>query len=126
VRVEWYLAVLRQYAKFDGRSHRSEFWWFTLWSLVVSLALTVVELALGISGDWGGPLSFAYAVAVLIPTLAVGARRLHDTGRSGWWQLLVLVPLVGIIILIVWWAQPGGVAPNRWGPNPWGGVPATL
>ena len=124
--MEWYLAVLRRYTEFDGRSHRTEFWWFTLWSVVVSLALTVVELALGIGNDWGGPLSGVYALLVLVPTLAVGARRLHDTGRSGWWQLLVLVPLVGIIILIVWWAQPGGAAPNRWGPNPWGGVPATL
>jgi uncharacterized membrane protein YhaH (DUF805 family) len=120
--MQWYLAVLKQYARFDGRAHRSEFWWFTLWSLVVSLALAVAELALDLGNDYWGPLTFTYALAVLFPTLAVGARRLHDIGRSGWWQLLMLIPLVGIIILIVWWAKDGEPSPNEWGPNPWSGV----
>ena len=56
-----------------------------------------------------------------MPSLAVGSRRLHDIGRSGWWQLLLLIPLVGLIVLIVWWAKEGEQAPNTWGPNPWSG-----
>lgn len=124
--MEWYLAVLKQYTRFDGRSHRTEFWWFTLWSFIISLALTIIEIAAGLGGDWGGPLSGIYGLLVIIPTLAVGARRLHDIGRSGWWQLIGLIPLVGIIILIVWWARAGDAEPNEWGPNPWGVLqPAT-
>lgn len=119
---EWYLAVLRQYTTFGGRSHRPEFWWFTLWSFIISLALTVAELALDIGNDWAGPLTSVYGLLVLIPTLAVGARRLHDIGRTGWWQLLLLIPLVGLIILIVWWARDGEPQPNQWGPKPFAGA----
>ena len=81
--MQWYLAVLKQYTKFDGRSHRTEFWFFQLWSFVISLALAVVELALDLGSDYTGPLTGIYGLLVLIPTLAVGARRLHDIGRSG-------------------------------------------
>jgi uncharacterized membrane protein YhaH (DUF805 family) len=119
--VQWYVVVLRRYAQFDGRAHRPEFWWFTLWSFIVSLALSVLELALGLGNDWASPLTSVYALLVLVPTLAVGARRLHDTGRTGWWQLLLVIPLVGLIILIVWWAREGDREPNRWGPRPIGG-----
>ena len=122
--MQWYVVVLRRYAKFDGRAHRPEFWWFTLWSFIVSLALSVAELALDVGSEWAGPLTSVYALLVLVPTLAVGARRLHDIGRTGWWQLLLLIPLVGAIILIVWWARDGQPEPNRWGPKPFGGPAA--
>ena len=119
--MQWYLAVLRQYAKFDGRAHRPEVWWFTLWSVIVSLALTVVELALDLGNDWAGPLTSVYGLLVIVPSLAVGARRQHDIGRTGWWQLLLLLPIVGAIIMIVWWAQDGEPGVNEWGPKPVGG-----
>ena len=122
--MQWYLMVLRRYAQFDGRAHRPEFWWFTLWSFIVSLALSVAELALDVGNEWAGPLTGVYALLVLVPTLAVGARRLHDIGRTGWWQLLLLIPLVGAIILIVWWARDGQPEPNEWGPRPFGGPAA--
>jgi len=119
--VQWYLEVLRKYTEFTGRGHRTEFWMFTLWSLVVSVALAVVDIAVGTDGEYVGLFSGIYTLLVLLPTLAVGARRLHDIGRTGWWQLLAFIPLVGIIILIIWWAQPGVAPANEHGPNPWDG-----
>jgi uncharacterized membrane protein YhaH (DUF805 family) len=121
--VQWYLEVLKKYVVFDGRAHRTEFWMFVLVNLIISILLTIVDVAIGTYGAGGGLLSGIYSLAVLLPSLAVGARRLHDVGRSGWWLLLGLIPIVGIIILIVWWAQEGDAAPNEYGPNPWGTTP---
>jgi uncharacterized membrane protein YhaH (DUF805 family) len=118
--VQWYLEVLRNYAKFEGRAHRTEFWLFVLVNVAISLALSILDRILGTDGDYGGLLQGVYGLAVLVPSLAVGARRLHDIGRSGWWQLLSLT-VVGIIVLIVWWAKEGEKAPNSHGPDPWAG-----
>ena len=107
---KWYPEVLKKYAVFDGRAHREEFWTYTLVSVIVSL---VLHMVLGILGT-------IYNFAVLVPSLAVGARRLHDTGRSGWWQLIGLVPLIGIIVLIVFWAQDSQPGANEHGANPKG------
>jgi uncharacterized membrane protein YhaH (DUF805 family) len=89
-------ACLTKYADFSGRASRPEFWWFVLFVLLVTLALTTIIPVLG----------NVFGLAMLLPQLAVGARRLHDTGRSGWWQLLLLVPVAGLIGLIILWAQP--------------------
>ncbi len=86
-----------QYAGFTGRAPRSEFWWFALFQVLVLLVTGFVsEIAYGIA-----------ALALLLPALAVGARRLHDIGRSGWWQLLSLTGIGGLV-LIYWWVQPSG------------------
>lgn len=119
--LEWYLAVLKKYSVFDGRSHRTEFWMFVLWSLVVGVVLGILDVVLGTDGQYIGLLGGLYNLAILVPSLAVGARRLHDIDRSGWWQLVGLIPLVGLIVLIVWWAQPGQAAVNQHGPDPWEG-----
>lgn len=120
--MQWYLEVLKKYAVFEGRAHRTEFWMFVLVSVVISIVLGIVDAIIGTTaGAGGGLLQGIYGLAVLIPSLAVGARRLHDIDRSGWWQLLGLIPLVGIIILIVWWAKEGDRGPNPHGPNPWDG-----
>ena len=118
--MNWYLEVLKKYVVFDGRAHRTEFWMFTLISVVISIVLALIDVAIGTYGAGGGVLQGIYGLAVLLPSLAVGARRLHDIGRSGWWLLLGLIPLVGIIILIVWWAQESDAGSNEYGPNPWG------
>lgn len=118
--MQWYLEVLTKYAKFGGRAHRTEFWMFTLVNVLVSLVLSAVDVASGSYGEFGGLLTGVYSLAVLVPSLAVGARRLHDIGRTGWWQLIALIPLVGSIILIVWWAKAGEPSANEWGLNPWG------
>jgi uncharacterized membrane protein YhaH (DUF805 family) len=94
---------------------------FTLVSVIISIVLGVADQILGLGAANIGILGLVYSLAVIVPTLAVGARRLHDTGRSGWWQLLGLIPVIGIIVLIVWWATDGAPSPNDWGRNPWDG-----
>jgi uncharacterized membrane protein YhaH (DUF805 family) len=87
-----------KYADFDGCASRSEFWWFTLFCWIASMLLNFFG---------GNAASGIFSLATLLPTLAVGARRLHDTDRSGWWQLLWLVPVVGWIVLIIFLVQEG-------------------
>jgi len=85
-----------KYADFNGRASRPEYWWFALFNFVVSLALGIVSQGL----------SSLYSIATLLPSLAAGARRLHETNRSGWWQLLWFVPVIGWIVIIIFLAQP--------------------
>jgi uncharacterized membrane protein YhaH (DUF805 family) len=116
--------VLSKYATFSGRAQRSEFWWWILFVFILQIVLQIIDNAvLGfdtVSGDSVGPLSGIATLALLIPNLAVGARRLHDTGRSGWWQLLVLIPLIGAIILLIWYASKGEEGTNKYGAPPRG------
>jgi uncharacterized membrane protein YhaH (DUF805 family) len=94
-----------KYATFTGRASRSEFWWFVLFLVLASAACGVVS----------DKLSAAFTIATLVPAMAVGARRLHDVDKSGWMQLIGLIPIVGWILVIVWCAQ-AGKEPNRFGP----------
>ena len=129
--MNWYVTVLTRYADFTGRARRAEFWMFTLFSLIVSIVLAAVDglvfgtgsftsLSGGFSASFSsiGVLSTVYALAVLLPTLGVTARRLHDTDRSGWWMLLGFVPIVGGIVLLVLLALDGTRGPNGHGPDP--------
>lgn len=108
-----------KYATFSGRASRSEFWWWQLANLLVAVVLAVVVIAVhgGVEGAQGSPvqqaLSGVWGVATLLPALALNARRLHDTNRSGWWQLLHLVPLVGSIVLLVWFVSGPKPAGSR-------------
>jgi uncharacterized membrane protein YhaH (DUF805 family) len=127
--MQWYLKVLRQYADFNGRARRTEYWMFVLISTVIGIVLAVLDNVLGLTFMQGstGVLGLLYSLAVLVPSLAVGARRLHDTGRSGWLLLIMLIPLVGAIVLIVFLATAGNVGSNSYGPDPKAalGTPAT-
>jgi uncharacterized membrane protein YhaH (DUF805 family) len=120
--MQWYLKVLRQYADFGARARRTEFWMFTLFSAIISIVLLIIDNAAGLTfGEramTSGVLGTIYSLAVLIPTLAVSVRRLHDTGRTGWWILIGLIPLIGAIVLIVWYCTDGKPGHNQWGPNP--------
>lgn len=87
----------RKYADFNGRAGRPEYWWFYLFLLICNLVLSEISAVIGL----------VFALATLVPSIAAGTRRLHDTGRSGWWQLLWFVPVLGWIVLIVFLAQPG-------------------
>lgn len=111
--MNWYLAVLKNYAGFSGRARRKEYWMFVLFNFIAALVLS----GLGMVIDTQIPY-IVYLLAVLIPTLAVVFRRLHDTGRSGWWILISLVPLVGGIILLVFMASEGARETNAYGPDP--------
>jgi uncharacterized membrane protein YhaH (DUF805 family) len=112
--MEWYVTVLKKYAQFTGRARRKEYWMFTLISMIVGFALGIADAVLGLPSV----LSLLYAFAVLVPSVAVSVRRLHDTDRSGWMLLLALIPLVGAIIILVFAAQDGTPGDNRFGPNP--------
>ena len=105
--MNWYLEVLKKYAVFDGRARRTEFWLFVLFNGIIGFILSFVSI-----------LEILYMLAVFIPSLAVGARRLHDTGRSGWWMLISFVPLIGAIVLLVFFVQDSQECDNQYGPNP--------
>ena len=112
--IEWYLSVLKKYAEFNGRARRSEFWYFALMNFLIVIALNIIEMIIGTYGAISG----LYSLAILIPSLAVGARRLHDTNKSGWLLLISLIPLIGAIILIIFFAQEGDSGENQYGANP--------
>jgi uncharacterized membrane protein YhaH (DUF805 family) len=102
--------VMQKYANFSGRAIRSEYWWFVLAYIIAYLVLAIVDYVLGAQ-----LLTSILSLGLLIPSIAVGVRRLHDLDKSGWWLLLGLIPIVGLI-LIYWFAQPGTPGPNRFGP----------
>jgi uncharacterized membrane protein YhaH (DUF805 family) len=125
--MQWYLKVLKEYANFSGRARRTEFWMFTLFSAIASIVLGLLDTLFGTATVYGngtvvtftpGILQGIYALAVLIPTLAVTVRRLHDTDRTGWWLLIGLIPIVGGIVLLVFMCLDGTRGPNRYGVDP--------
>ncbi len=116
--MEWYIGVLKKYVEFSGRSRRKEFWMFALISAVISIVLSAIDRLIGTDSMGSGLLSGLYSLAVLLPALGVSVRRLHDTGRSGWWILIGLVPIIGIIVLIVFYATAGAVGSNEYGDDP--------
>ena len=118
--------VLGNYATFSGRATRSEYWWWVLALILLMLVLGVVDGALlapvmgfeRFSAEAGQPISLLASLALLLPSIAVSVRRLHDIDRSGWWYLIGLVPIVGPIVLIYWYVQPGTGGDNQFGPEP--------
>lgn len=117
-----------KYVTFSGRAQRSEFWWWMLFTWVTSMVLSGLDSVLfgtvttydgGFEASTNTPvLSGIFSLAVLLPSLSVAVRRLHDTDRTGWWYWIILVPLVGFILLIVWFATKGTDGPNRYGQDP--------
>jgi len=118
--MRWYLAAFKQYAEFSGRARRKEFWFFALFHFIVLFILYGIEMI--IMNATGlkivGILSGIYMLASFIPGLAVSVRRLHDTGRSGWWILVNLVPGIGAVVFLVFMFMDSKFAENRYGPNP--------
>ncbi len=112
--MNWYLQVLKEhYADFNGRARRKEYWMFVLFNVIFGVVVGFISGLLGIK--W---LASIYSLAVLVPSIAVSVRRLHDTGRSGWWLLIGLVPLIGSIWLIVLLCLDSQPETNKWGANP--------
>jgi len=118
--MNWYLKVLKNYVGFTGRARRKEFWMFALFNIIFSVVATMIDSAAGLADPMTGtgPIAGLYGLAVLLPGIAVGARRLHDTGRTGWLLLLALIPLIGAIVLLVFFVQDSKPGPNKYGPNP--------
>lgn len=106
---------LSNYATFRGRSSRSAFWWFYLFNFLVSIAAAILGGA--VSETAGETLHLLVTLGLLVPNIAIASRRLHDVGRTGWWQLLALT-LIGLLVLIYWWAQPSQPGLNTYGAGP--------
>jgi uncharacterized membrane protein YhaH (DUF805 family) len=105
-----------KYVTFDGRAARPEYWWWVLFIIIGSVILQIVgAVVLGTDSGAGGVVSGLFSLATFLPGLAVAARRLHDTGRSGWWLLISFIPLVGWLVLIYFLVQPGTAGPNQYG-----------
>ncbi|KVX01594.1 DUF805 domain-containing protein [Shewanella frigidimarina] len=111
--MDYFVGALKKYADFTGRARRKEYWMFILVYTIINIVLAVLGLE---------TISMIVSLALLVPSLSIAARRLHDTGRSGWWQLILLIPLIGLIVLIVFLAQDSHDA-NDYGVNPKLGVP---
>lgn len=118
--MNWFVTALKNYAVFSGRSRRSEYWYFALFYVIFYLAAVVVDMMAGsferTSGI--GVCTAILALALLIPSISVTVRRLHDTGRSGWWILIGFIPLVGALVLLAFMCQESEAGPNRFGANP--------
>ncbi|WP_371169447.1 DUF805 domain-containing protein [Aliiroseovarius sp. 2305UL8-7] len=113
---------LSKYVDFTGRAARSEFWFFALFTTLGSIVLGIVDTVIFGAGNDFSPLSSIFSLAVLLPSLAVAARRLHDIDRTAWWLLLVLVPIVGWLVLLYFHVLKGTDGPNRFGNDPLGGA----
>lgn len=110
--MEHFIGAFKKFADFTGRARRTEFWMYILFYFIFYVVLAVVD---GILGSFA--LTGIFSLVMLIPSLSISARRLHDTGRSGWWQLLNLIPLIGAIVLIIFYVQDS-VEDNEYGGNP--------
>lgn len=103
--------ILKNYVNFEGRATRAEFWWFFLFNFLLTFIL-------GLLGKPGTILSSIWSIAILLPQLGLGVRRLHDIGKSGWYWLIALIPIVGWILVIIWFAKEGDPNDNQYGPVP--------
>ena len=110
----WYIKALKSYTKFDGRARRREFWIFAMINFAIYILLAVGEGMINLTYLF----SSIFVLVVLLPSIAVSVRRLHDTGKSGWWLLLAGLPVLGAIVLIVFFVEEGHDEPNKYGPNP--------
>jgi uncharacterized membrane protein YhaH (DUF805 family) len=111
--MEWYVKVMKQYADFNGRARRKEYWMFVLFNIIASVILGAIGSLIGTTA-----LNSIYSLAVLIPSIAVGVRRLHDTGKSGWMLLVAFIPVIGFIWLLILLVTNGTPGENQYGANP--------
>jgi|TARA_B110000908_G_scaffold135210_1_gene159943 uncharacterized membrane protein YhaH (DUF805 family) len=118
--MNWYLKVLKQYADFNGRARRKEYWMFVLFNTIFSILAMIFDNVFGIAieGIGYGPIYLLYVLAMMIPSLAVAVRRLHDVGKSGWMILISLIPIIGGIWLLVLFVTDGNLGENEHGANP--------
>lgn len=115
--LDWYVLGIKNYTNFNGRSQRKEFWFYVLMYIVGLIVTTIVDSVL-FGTDGTGLFSSVFMLVNLLPYVAVAIRRLHDIGKSGWWLFLNFIPLIGTIILIIWFAQAGDTQTNAYGDNP--------
>ena len=114
--MEWYLGVLKKYTVFDGRARRKEYWMFFLFNIIASIVLVIIDTIIGTIALLSG----LYCLGILLPAIGVTIRRLHDTGKSGWWILISLVPIIGGLWFLYLMVIDGQAGDNQYGPNPKG------
>ena len=114
--MNWYIDAWKNYVNFNGRARRQAYWMFVLFNIIAAVILSIVDGIIGTGGLLGG----LYALAVFIPGLALLVRRLHDIGKSGWWALIGLVPLIGVVVIIIFACMDSQPGTNAYGPNPKG------
>ena len=121
--LDWATRPLKKYADFSGRAPRAEYWWFYLLIIIGYVIAMTLDSMLGLGQAVGpyGVLMAVFALAMLVPSIAAAIRRLHDTDRSGWWLLIGLVPLIGVIVLIVYFVTQGTSGSNKYGDDPYAG-----
>jgi len=115
--MNWFLVALKKYAVFSGRSTRSEFWYFTLFQIIIIIGLSLLLAVIGLSPEIAAIVPLVASLALLLPAIAVGVRRLHDIDKSGWWMLLMIVPIVSLL-LIIFFVKKGTDGQNRFGEDP--------
>ncbi|MGR5236331.1 DUF805 domain-containing protein [Vibrio alfacsensis] len=117
---DWYLGVIRNYTGFSGRARRQEYWYFTLVNILVNLVMNIIDRILGnvFQIDNFGLFGVLYALFILIPSLAVTVRRLHDTDRTGWWVLIAIIPIIGFLVMLYFLVQDSEEGTNQYGDNP--------
>ena len=111
-------ALTQNYCNFSGRASRSEYWWFYLFTCIVSWVVSIVVRLFSSELSIMYIASMVVGLAFLLPSLGIAVRRLHDIGKSGWWMFISLIPLIGAIILLVWWCKDSQMEPNEYGPVP--------
>lgn len=111
---DWFIKCIKNYVNFSGRARRKEYWFFRLTIFLLTLAIVFVESALGTDGIFLG----LFLLATFLPDLAVTVRRLHDVGRSGWWLSIVFVPIIGAILILIWFVTEGQKNENLYGSSP--------
>ncbi len=125
--MQWYLTCLKKYLTFEGRARRKEYWMFTLFNTIFVFICLALDNIFGLtfSGEVYGPIYIVYTLAVFFPSWGVLVRRLHDVGKSGWWILISIIPLIGGIILFIWAVSDSEFGDNKYGANPKGEGPTT-
>ena len=117
--MNWYLDAWKNYINFQGRARRKAYWMFVLFNIIAAVLAGALDGVLGLGGESGyGPISGLYSLAVFLPGLALAVRRLHDTDRTGWWMLIGLIPVIGWIVLLVFFVTDSQPGSNQYGPNP--------
>ena len=121
--IDWAKRPLQKYAEFSGRAPRAEYWWFYLLTMIAFVIAIFIDGMIGsdFGGSGYGVVTALAGLALIVPSIAVGIRRLHDTDRTGWWLLIALVPLVGAIVLLVFYVTEGTKGDNQYGPDPYAG-----
>jgi uncharacterized membrane protein YhaH (DUF805 family) len=122
--MNWYIGAVKKYSVFTGRARRKEYWYFTLFNIVIIIPLTLIDMMTGTFSNEAnmGLFSGVFILAILIPSIAVSIRRLHDTNRTGWWMLISFIPIIGPIVLLIFLVQDSQIGENRYGPNPKGEI----